>query len=127
MAQTTNITETMRFEGISLPVSDVAKSVAFYQQFGFKAEVQQANFALLRLGDGTIGLFQVDLAPWPRHQRELIHIELSVDHLDTLYQQLQDRGIDFRQPPHDTRWERSMHTDDPDGYRLEISEGRRGQ
>ena len=29
------MTETIRFDGVSLPVSDVDRSVAFYQQFGF--------------------------------------------------------------------------------------------
>ena len=48
------MTETIRFEGISLPVSDVARSVAFYQQFGFEIQVQSDRFALLRLGEGTI-------------------------------------------------------------------------
>ena len=41
------MTETIRFEGISLPVSDVERSAAFYQQFGFELQVQNANFALL--------------------------------------------------------------------------------
>src|SRR2546430_14262008 len=45
--------ETIRFEGLSLPVSDVARSVAFYQQFGFQVEQYGPMFALLRLGEGT--------------------------------------------------------------------------
>ena len=42
------MTESIRFDGISLPVSNVERSVAFYQQFGFDLQVQTANFALLR-------------------------------------------------------------------------------
>jgi hypothetical protein len=41
---------------------DVERSVAFYQQFGFELQVQNANFALLRLGEGTIGLLKMNLS-----------------------------------------------------------------
>src|SRR5882762_4981645 len=73
----TCMTEAIRFDGISLPVSDVEHSVAFYQQFGFALQVHHANFALLRLGEGTIGLLKMDLSKWPSAPRGAIHIELS--------------------------------------------------
>ncbi len=118
--------ETLHFEGISLPVSDVERSVAFYQQFGFEVQVQNPHFALLRLGEGTIGLLKMDLSKWPDAPRGAIHIELSTPDLDALYQQLESQGVHFLQPPLDRPWERQMFTNDPDGYRLEIAQGRRG-
>ncbi len=120
------MTETIRFEGVSLPVSDVVRSIEFYQQFGFEVQVQNPNFALLRLGEGTIGLLKMDLSKWPRGPRAAIHIELGTDHLDALYEQFESQGIHFHEPPRDRPWERAMATYDPDGYRLEIAQGHRG-
>ena len=93
------MTETIRFDGISLPVSDVECSVAFYQQFGFEVQIQHANFALLRLGEGTIGLFKMDLSKWPNAPRGAIHIELSTENLDALFEQLEAQGVHFASPP----------------------------
>jgi catechol 2,3-dioxygenase-like lactoylglutathione lyase family enzyme len=118
--------QTIRFEGLSLPVSDVARSVAFYQQFGFQVEHYGPQFALLRLGEGTLGLFKSEALEQTHTLRERIHIELSTDHLDELYGELQGRGVIFLEPPHDEPWERAMATPDPDGYHLEIAQGRRG-
>jgi catechol 2,3-dioxygenase-like lactoylglutathione lyase family enzyme len=120
------MTETIHFDGISLPVSDIARSVAFYQQFGFEVQIQRAHFALLRLGEGSIGWIKMDLSKWPREPRGAIHIELSTENLDVLFEQLEAQGIHFLQPPLDRPWERQMFTNDPDGYRLEIAQGRRG-
>jgi catechol 2,3-dioxygenase-like lactoylglutathione lyase family enzyme len=118
---------TVRFEGLSLPVSDVGRSVAFYCLCGFTVEVQRGSgFALLRLGENTIGLLRTNLIGWSREARAFIHIELSTDNLDALYAELQERGIQFHQPPHDYPWERSMATYDPDGYTIEFAQGRRG-
>ena len=118
--------QTIRFEGLSLPVSDVARSVAFYQQFGFQVEQYGPQFALLRLGEGTLGLLKSELVEQTRTVRERIHIELSTDHLDELYAELQARGVIVLESPHDEPWERAMATPDPDGYHLEIAQGRRG-
>jgi len=112
------MTQTIHFDGISLLVSDVARSVAFYQQFGFEVHSQRANFALLRLGEGTIDLIKMDVSRWPREPRGAIHIELSTENLDVLFEQLEAQGIHFLQPPLDRPWERQMFTNDPDGYRL---------
>jgi len=118
--------QTIRFEGLSLPVSDVARSVEFYQQFGFQVEQYGPQFALLRLGEGTLGLLKSEVLEQTHTLRERIHIELSTDHLDELYTELQGRGVIFLEPPHDEPWERAMATPDPDGYHLEIAQGRRG-
>jgi catechol 2,3-dioxygenase-like lactoylglutathione lyase family enzyme len=118
--------QTIRFEGLSLPVSDIARSVAFYQQFGFQVELYGPQFALLRLGEGTLGLLKSEVLEQTHTLRERIHIELSTDHLDELYAELQGRGVIFLEPPHDEPWERAMATPDPDGYHLEIAQGRRG-
>ncbi len=118
--------ETLRFEGLSLPVSDVARSVAFYQQLGFKVEQFGPQFALLRLGEGTLGLLRGDLQEESRTFRQRVHLELSTDSLDAIYAELQAKGVTFSEPPHDEPWERAMAMPDPDGYHVEIAQGRRG-
>jgi catechol 2,3-dioxygenase-like lactoylglutathione lyase family enzyme len=120
------MTDSIHFEGISLPVSDIERSVAFYRQFGFEIQVQNEHFALLRLGEGTIGLLKMNVSKWPAASRASIHIELGTENLDRLYGQLQEQGVHFSSPPIDRSWERQMFTFDPDGYRLEIAQGRRG-
>src|SRR5581483_9835824 len=52
----------LRFEGMTLTVADVERSLAFYEgKLGLHCEVRAApNFAMLRVGDGTIGLLSLD-------------------------------------------------------------------
>jgi uncharacterized glyoxalase superfamily protein PhnB len=91
-------------------------------------------FALIKVeGGGSIGLLSVeearkegaeDMMP---AQRRAIHVELSTDDLDAAYQELVHQGMAFHAPPHDEPWERVMTGLDPDGYSVEIAQGRRGE
>ena len=100
----------------------------FLSEGRLTGRAKRASFALLRLGTTTLGLLQVKtLSDLPPAIRRNIHIEFSTDHLDTLYIQLQEQGIDFYQPPQDKQWERNMAALDPDGYRVEFAQGLRGQ
>jgi catechol 2,3-dioxygenase-like lactoylglutathione lyase family enzyme len=119
--------QAFRLEGLSLPVSDIARSIAFYQHFGFQVEYYGSQFALLRLGEGTLGLLKPEVEEQTdtlseRIHHERIHIELSTDHLDELYAELQGRGVNILEPPHDDLWERTMAIADPDDYHLEITD-----
>lgn len=99
------MTTPVRFEGLSLPVSDVAASVAFYRTLGFTVEQQHEVFALLRFGTGTIGLLRSSLKDWSPALRKSIHIEMTTDDLDQLYADLTALGITFYAPPRDRQWE----------------------
>ena len=128
----------VRMEGVTLTVADVKRSSEYYRdQLGFTLEVDAApQFAMLRIGGaggGTVGLLH-----WNEAQKEgaqkmsasqsrAIHVELSTDDLDGLYQQLLQRGVTVDIPPHDEPWERSMTAFDPDGYSVEFAQGRRGK
>jgi catechol 2,3-dioxygenase-like lactoylglutathione lyase family enzyme len=127
----------VRLEGLTLRVADVRRSVEFYgNKLGFAVEINKApQFAMIRVGGptgGTIGLLVHDSAdPFgskstTRQQRAGIHVELTTDHLDALYEQLKGRGVEFFEPLHEEPWERSMRVRDPDGYTIEFAEGRRG-
>jgi len=127
--------ELIRFEGLTLSVESVERSLAFYGgKLGLKVEVNAAPaFALVRIGAGTIGLLSVSearkegIADMSPLQKRAIHVEFSTDDLDALHQTLKSRGIEFHQPPHDEPWERSMTALDPDGYAVEFAQGRRGK
>ena len=125
----------IRLEGLTLRVANVKRSMEFYcGKLGLCVEIDKApQFAMIRVGGptgGTIGLLVHDdasgsLSMTPE-QRAGIHIELSTDNLDALYEHLKARGVVFFEPPHEEPWERSMRARDPDGYTVEFAEGRRG-
>ena len=127
----------VRLEGLTLRVADVRQSIEFYgNKLGFAVETNKApQFAMIRVGGptgGTIGLLVHDSNDplgsdgTTNCQRAGIHVELTTDHLDALYEQLKRRGVEFFEAPHEEPWERSMRVHDPDGYTIEFAEGRRG-
>jgi catechol 2,3-dioxygenase-like lactoylglutathione lyase family enzyme len=132
------MTVSFRFEGLTLTVDSVERSIAFYcGKLGLTAEWNAAPaFAMLRVagaGGGTIGLLAVaearkeGVADSTPEQKRAIHVEFSTDDLDQLYEDLKQRGVVFHQPPHDEPWERAMTALDPDGYAVEFAQGRRGK
>lgn len=123
----------VRLEGLTLRVEDVQRSIEYYgRNLGFTVEINKApDFAMIRIGGaqgGTIGLlpYGQDTPSMTPEQRAGIHIELTTDDLDALYEELKARGVEFFEPPHEEPWERSMRAHDPDGYTVEFAEGRRG-
>ena len=129
------MSDELRFEGLTLTVASVEKSIAFYEgKLGLKVEWSSAPaFAMLRIGSGTVGLLSIDeakkegVAESTPAQKAAIHVEFSTDNLDALYESLRARGVAFHQPPHDEPWERSMTAFDPDGYSVEFAQGNRGK
>ena len=128
------MTDAMRFEGLTLTVESVERSIEFYGgKLGLTVERNAAPaFAMLRVGTGTIGLLALavarkegveDASP---AQRRGVHVEFSTDDLDGLYEALRAKGISFHEPPHDEPWERSMTAFDPDGHSVEFAQGKRG-
>jgi uncharacterized glyoxalase superfamily protein PhnB len=82
---------------------------------------------------GTIGLISIEVArkegaeEMTPTQKRAIHIEFTTDDLDALFEELTARGVTFHEPPHDEPWERVMTAIDPDGYAVEVAQGRRGR
>jgi catechol 2,3-dioxygenase-like lactoylglutathione lyase family enzyme len=129
--------EKMRFEGMTLTVESVERSIEFYGgKLGLAVEVKALPaFALIRVGGeggGTIGLLALAEAQkegveqTSAPQKRAIHVEFSTEDLDGLYEELKAKGVTFHEPPHDEPWERSMTALDPDGYAVEFAQGRRG-
>src|SRR5580658_5470810 len=131
------MTNRMRFEGLTLTVESVARSIEFYgDKLGLKVEWNALPaFAMIRVGGeggGTIGLLssaearKEGVEEMSATQKRGVHVEFSSDDLDGLYEELKSKGVTFHQPPHDEPWERSMTAFDPDGYSVEFAQGRRG-
>src|SRR5271155_5069068 len=108
--------DTLRFEGLTLTVESVERSIEFYSgKLGLKVEWNAVpDFAMIRHGAVTLGLLSVvqarndgveDSTP---AQKPPIHVELSTDDLDGLFEKLKAKGVVFHEPPHDEPWERSM-------------------
>ena len=85
----------VRLEGLTLRVESVQRSIGFYgEKLGFSVEINKApHFAIIRVGGpqgGTIGLLPIDVtdsaSSMTLKQRADIHIELTTDHLDALYE-----------------------------------------
>ena len=125
-------------EGLTLSVQSVEISIDYYvNKLGFKLEWDaKPHFAMIRVGSGggdTIGLLAWTEAEkdgatkTSPEQKRAIHVELSTDDLDGLYEELKSKGVRFHSPPHDEPWERSMTAFDPDGYSVEFAQGRRGK
>ena len=125
----------MRFEGLTLTVESVERSIEFYSgKLGIKVEWNSVPaFAMLRIGAGTIGLLSAAEArkegvpDSTAEQKQATHVEFSTDDLDGLYEELKAKGVVFHQPPHDEPWERAMTAFDPDGYAVEFAQGKRGK
>ena len=125
----------MRYEGLTLTVESVARSIEFYSgKLGLAVEWNAAPaFAMIRHGAGTLGLLALaearkeGVAAGSAAQKLGIHVEFSTDDLDALYEELQAKGVVFHAPPHDEPWERSMTALDPDGYAVEFAQGKRGK
>ena len=125
-------------EGLTLSVQSVEISIDYYvNKLGFQLELDaKPHFAMIRVGSGggdTIGLLawteaeKEGATKTSPEQKRAIHVELSTDDLDGLYEELKSKGVRFHSPPHDEPWERSMTAFDPDGYSVEFAQGRRGK
>ncbi|WP_018334071.1 VOC family protein [Actinomycetospora chiangmaiensis] len=115
------------FEGLSLPVTDLERSVRFYGSLGFVEEIRNGGFALLRFDGATLGLLEARAAVGRLGAAAaLVQVELGTDDLDGRYAELVAAGIEVRVPPRDRGFERSMQLRDPDGFTVEFAEGVRG-
>ncbi len=129
------MTDKMRFEGLTLTVADVQRSLDFYSgKLGLTVEWNSVPaFAMIRHGAGTIGLLALEEAKKEGveasspAQKAAMHVEFTTDDLDGLYEELRSKGVVFHQPPHDEPWERAMTAFDPDGYAVEFAQGKRGK
>jgi catechol 2,3-dioxygenase-like lactoylglutathione lyase family enzyme len=80
----------MRINHASVNATDLAASVAFYQELFGAIELPTPNFGVpvrwLGLGDAQVHLFEGDAVPRSGH-----HFALTVDHLEPVYRRAAER------------------------------------
>ncbi len=105
---------------VTLAVSDMQRSIYFYQRLGFEVAYggQQATFTSLRSGEAFVNLSAgaaSATASWGR-------VIFRVDDVDAIHRMLVGSGLQPDQP-RDASWgERYFHLGDPDGHELSFAE-----
>jgi catechol 2,3-dioxygenase-like lactoylglutathione lyase family enzyme len=106
----------MRLNQVTLGVTDLDRSVAFYRGLGLEQIVADENYARFACPDGesTLSLQRVQTVP-----ASATTIYFECEDLDAIVSGLEDAGLRFEHPPVDEPWLwREARLRDPDGNRL---------
>jgi catechol 2,3-dioxygenase-like lactoylglutathione lyase family enzyme len=108
-------------DAVTLHVSDMTRSVGFYEALGFELEVggTDAPFSTLRAGRSFLNLQldppRVPSGVWGR-------VIFFVDDVDAMHARVLAAGTTPDAPPSDAPWgERYFHAHDPDGHELSFA------
>ena len=105
----------MNLNQVTVPSTDLSKSILFYQKLGLKLIVEsQPHYARFVCPDGnaTFSIHLVDKLT--SGESPIVYFE--TEKLDGEYQKLSDLGISFEHPPKDQPWLwREARLKDPDG------------
>lgn len=107
----------MRLNQVTIPVTDVPRSVEFYTQLGLLQIVDSDDYARFELpeGDSTFSIHRVDRMP-PQSE---VTIYFECDDLDEKVEALRQSGIEFTSGPADMSWRwREARLLDPDGNEI---------
>ena len=108
----------MRLNQVTMPVSDLARSIGFYRRLGLKQIVDSPHYARFEVGDGASTL-SLELTPADELSGKGAHIYFECDDLDQQVASLMSQGVAFDHPPVDQSWQwREAWLSDPDGHRL---------
>lgn len=105
-----------RLSNITIPVSDLKETVAFYEKvLGLKKQGEWPTYVIFDCGVELAfepGGNKGEKGNWP-------YIFLSVDDVDAEYQRLMDKGVKFITEPKDEYWGgRTASLTDPDGNKV---------
>lgn len=110
----------MNLNQVTVPVSDVERSIAFYKQLGLKLIVEALpHYARFKCpdGDSTFSLHKASNT----HKESSTWIYFEVQELDKYVQELIERGIRFEELPNDKTWLwRESRLKDPDNNQIII-------
>ena len=107
---------------VTLAVTDMAASVAFYEALGLRRADggPDAAFTSYAVGEGFVNLQAVDdgAAPTPGWGRVILH----VTDVDAVFARARAAGLTADGVPADAPWgERYVHLIDPDGHEVSIA------
>jgi catechol 2,3-dioxygenase-like lactoylglutathione lyase family enzyme len=105
----------MNLNQVTLPTTDLARSVAFYKRLGFMQIVSNPpDYARFECPDGEATFSLHRVATVPATNETIIYFECA--DLDALYERLRQQGVVFDSAPRDQRWLwREAYLRDPDG------------
>ncbi len=108
----------MRMNQVTLPVTDLARSVDFYRRLGLIQIVGgPGTYARFELPDGDATLSLHELDDVTGRSGTVVYFEC--DDLDRTVERLRRSGIEFTSGPQDMRWLwREARLVDPDGNEL---------
>ncbi|MEL6804776.1 MAG: VOC family protein [Bacteroidota bacterium] len=108
----------MNLNQVTVPSTDLAKSVPFYQKLGLQLIVDALpHYARFECpnGSSTFSIHQVE----KRAEGEGVYVYFECDDLDARVRRIQSLGIEFEHGPKDQSWLwREARLKDPDGNQL---------
>jgi catechol 2,3-dioxygenase-like lactoylglutathione lyase family enzyme len=108
----------MNLNQVTIPVSDVEKSLDFYERLGLKLIVKSLpNYARFECpeGDSTFSIHRVSNSQ--KESGTAVYFEIK--NLDSYVRQLIDQGIEFDELPDDKSWLwRESRLRDPDNNQI---------
>ncbi|MDP2534835.1 VOC family protein [Alteromonas stellipolaris] len=108
----------MELNQVTLPVSNMDDAVGFYLKLGFTQIVDKPHYARFSCPDGN-ATFSLSLENEVFENKSVIYFEHK--HLDELYQNLSQKGIQFIQPPTEQSylWKEAI-LKDPSGNKIKL-------
>jgi catechol 2,3-dioxygenase-like lactoylglutathione lyase family enzyme len=94
-------------------VTDMQRSLDFYESLGFEPQVRSAHWSELRAGDGAVLAL---------HVAEHSNLELALTAHDRLEEVVERHGNALVRPITDEAFGRSLALRDPDGLELQVNE-----
>jgi catechol 2,3-dioxygenase-like lactoylglutathione lyase family enzyme len=109
----------VRLNHVSLSVTDLDRSVAFYKRLGFTQIVAEDGYARFICPEGVATLSLESGGEAAESGSSAISVHFESERLDALVAELKDRGVTFEQDPTDQPylWREAVLRD-PDGHRL---------
>jgi catechol 2,3-dioxygenase-like lactoylglutathione lyase family enzyme len=109
----------VRLNHVTLRVTDLDRSVAFYKMLGLTQIVADEEYARFVCPDGDSTLSLESRGESPDSAPSVISVHVETERLDDLVGELKQKGVSFEQEPEDQPylW-REVSLRDPDGHRL---------
>jgi catechol 2,3-dioxygenase-like lactoylglutathione lyase family enzyme len=109
----------MKFDHLNLPVSDLARSRAWYiDTLGLGVEFEVPNRRTVALQDGEG--FAIFLTESPQAAANGVALWFQVDNVDATFEQWTRRGVTFAHGPRKNFWGYGLELVDPDGYLVRL-------
>ena len=111
----------MDLNQITVPTSDMGRSIAFYQKLGLELIVHtHPAYARFAMPNGSAS-FSLGFKETFQASEESIHVYFEVTDVVATYESLKEKGVIFLSPPEMKTWLwHEAHLLDPDGNHLII-------